>query len=346
MNEDSFLVLTPPALSSDIDAVLVVADGMGGHQAGEVASQTLVELLDGLFRSQDYRGMVAYNVQHEDYYVVVLKEVLEWANERLYQLAASRAEFTGMGTTITSVLIAQGKCFWGHVGDSRAYLFREQQLHQLTVDHTWVKEQVSAGLLSSEEASVHPRRNVLTRALAGGSLVRVDRDMFTLHVGDRLLLCSDGLSGVVQDAEIREILAAENDPQQACDHLGALANQRGGPDNITILIAYVVNEASLRPIPEGRILGPLTQQNVVGSNGAPAREVGLPDTKSRSSHGWNRFKPYLALSGMMLIGAVLSGLGMLFFVEIIPQRLLSLIAGAVVIFSWGALLGKLSDSRD
>lgn len=347
LNEDSFLVLTPPALSSDIDALLVVADGMGGHQAGEVASQSLVELLDGLFRSQDYRSMVAYNARHEDYYVVVLKEVLEWANERLYQMAASRAEFNGMGTTITVVLIAQGKCFWGHVGDSRAYLLHEHQLHQLTMDHTWVNEQVSAGLLSHEEASVHPRRNVLTRVLAGGSLVRVDRDMFTLVAGDRLLLCSDGLSGVIQGAEIQEVLATESDPQQACDRLGALANQRGGPDNITVLTAYVVNEGvSLRAISEGRVLGPLPEFRVAASNSAPTSENTTPVTKVKSNQAWSRFKLYLTLSGKLLIGSMLSGLGMLLLDQINIPKPLSLTVGAIVIFSWGALLGKLSSFRD
>jgi len=346
LNEDSYLILTSPALSSDIEAVLVVADGMGGHQAGEIASQSLVELLEGVFRSGDYRSMVGYNDQHEDYYVVVLKEVLEWANERLYQLATSRAELRGMGTTVVAVLIAGGKCFWGNVGDSRAYLLRRGQLRQFTVDHTWVNEQVSAGLLSWEEASVHPKRNVLTRALGGDSLVRVERDMFVLEVGDRLLLCSDGLSGVVEGAEIQAILANERDPQQACNRLGTLANQRGGPDNITILIADIGKEGLANPLPDGRVVGPVLVHSKSSAD-EPAHDILVSPTPGVTSGGrWHRLQKYLVLSGVLLLGAVLSSVAMLFLIAARPGNLLALMAGAVVIFSWGALVGRLNNHSD
>lgn len=342
LNEDSFLVLTPPALSAGIDALLVVADGMGGHQSGEVASQALVELLAGMFCSEDYQRIVAYSPQHEDYYVVVLKEVLEWANERLYQLAAARTELNGMGTTVTAALMARGKCFWGHVGDSRAYLLHGQQLQQLTMDHTWVNEQVIAGVLSPEEASVHPRRNVLTRALGGDPLVRIDRDMFSLHIGDRLLLCSDGLSGVVQASEIHEVLAVESDPQRACDHLGSLANQRGGPDNITILTAYVGSDTALsRPIPDGRIIGPLPiPYPVIASPSSTCEGFTQSRTDNKSRCSQSKLKAYLTLVGWLLFGVLLSGLGMLLFIVFMTSEPWSLVAVAVLIFSWGALLGR------
>jgi len=346
LNEDSYLILTPPVLSSDIEAVLVVADGMGGHQAGEIASQSLVELLEGVFRSGDYRNMVGYSDQHEDYYVVVLKEVLEWANERLYQLATSHAELHGMGTTVVAVLIAEGRCFWGNVGDSRAYLLRREQLRQFTVDHTWVNEQVSAGLLSWEEALVHPKRNVLTRALGGDSLVRVDRDMFVLEVGDRLLLCSDGLSGVVEGAEIQAILANERDPQQACNRLGTLANQRGGPDNITILIADIGKEGLANPLPDGRVVGPAPVHSKSSAD-EPAHDIFVSPTPGVTSGGrWHRLQKYLVLSGVLLLGAVLSSVAMLLLVAAEPGNLLALMTGSVVIFSWGALVGRFNNHSD
>jgi len=237
LNEDSYCVLTAPAISPEIDALLVAADGMGGHQAGEVASGYVVETMEQLFSSSAYRAWVDFNTQREDYYAAVLKEVLELINDRLYNKGAIQRELRGMGTTATVALLTGSRLFLGHVGDSRAYLLRNGKLQQLTADHSWVAEQARAGVMSAEQARMHPNKNILTRCLGNSLLVRVDRRIIPIQAGDTLLLCTDGLTGMVGDEEIRETLQKRRQPQAACDYLVDLANQRGGPDNITVLVA-------------------------------------------------------------------------------------------------------------
>ncbi len=340
LNEDSYLILTAPAIAPGMDALLAVADGMGGHRAGDVASRTLVEMLDGLFTSSAYQQHVAYSPQHTDYYVVVLKEVLEQANERLYSLSAGRPELSGMGTTVTVALLAGGRLFWGHVGDSRAYLLRNGGLQRLTHDHTWVAEQVGTGQMTIEEAARHPRRNVLTQSLGNSLLVRVERGVQQVQTGDSLLLCSDGLSGVVSDAEMQETLLAEADPQAACDRLVALANQRGGPDNITVLAARLTANGLGSNIVGGRVLGPVQHE-------APAQP--LADTL-KLRRGWRRqwvvSRRWLArrfgVALVLSLGALLSGLGTLLVGLIpFPAGLPVVAFSAVVAFVLGALLGWL-----
>jgi protein phosphatase len=243
-NEDNLCVLQPPFIVADIDTLVVVADGMGGHNAGEIASGFVTEKLGALFRSPDYRKWVDFSPVREDYYVLVLKEILEKLNDQLYQMAARREEWHGMGTTVTAGLIVGNKMYLGHAGDSRAYLLSQTSLRQLTKDHAWVMEQVAQGLLSPEQAAAHPRKNEITRAIGISSLVRVDRFIQDLSVGDALLLCTDGLTNLVSDSEIQQHLQSIADPQQCCQSLVNLANQRGGGDNITVVVVRVVSESS------------------------------------------------------------------------------------------------------
>jgi len=341
LNEDSYLILTAPAIAPEIDALLAVADGMGGHRAGDVASRTLVEMLDGLFTSSVYQQQVAYSPQHADYYVVVLKEVLEQANEQIYNSSASNPELSGMGTTATVVLIAEGRLFWGHVGDSRAYLLRNGSLQQLTHDHTWVAEQVSAGQMTPEEAARHPRRNVLTQSLGNSLLVRVERGVQPVQPDDVLLLCSDGLSGVVSDAEMQATLLAESNPQTVCDQLVALANQRGGPDNVTVLAARLVGGGFGSNVAGGRVLGPVqyeaaAQPPLVNTfklkRGRRSQWVGSGGCLAR----------WFGVALVLLLGALLSGLGALLAGLIpFPAGLPVMAFVAVVTFVLGALLGWL-----
>lgn len=254
LNEDSYCVLTAPAIAPEIEALLVAADGMGGHQAGEVASGYVVETVEQLFSSSAYRAWVDFNSQREDYYAAVLKEVLEQLNDRLHNRAAIQRELQGMGTTATVVLLTGNRLFLGHVGDSRAYLLRNGEMQQLTADHSWVAEQVRAGDISAEQARLHPNRNILTRCLGTSLLVRVDRRIVPVQVGDILLLCTDGLTNVVSDEEIREAILNHRQPQAACDYLESLANQRGGPDNITVLVARLTAEAGSN-LEDGRAVG-------------------------------------------------------------------------------------------
>jgi len=336
LNEDSYLVLTKPTIAPEIDALFAVADGMGGHQAGDVASRMLVETLDNLFTSSVYKQNVAYNPQHNDYYVVVLKEVLEQANGQIYNLSASNPKLSGMGTTATVVLLARGYIYWGHAGDSRAYLLHKGGLQRLTNDHTWVAEQVEAGQMTLEEANRHPRRNVLTQSLGNSLLIRVERGMHPVQSGDLVLLSSDGLSSVVSDVEIKEILLAEIEPQAACESLVTLANQRGGPDNITVLAARMTDGGSGSNIAGGRVVGP-AQRNVT----RPLADT-LKLRRSRRAIGRIRLARWFATMLILLFGALVSGLvALLAGILSLPTRL-SLIALVVVAaFVLGALLGWL-----
>lgn len=229
LNEDTYCVLTPPSVTPEIDALLAVADGMGGHQAGEIASGYVVKTLEQLFSSPVYQQWVDYSPEREDYYAAVLKEVLDRINDRLYTQASGQQELRGMGTTATVALFAAGQLFIGHVGDSRAYILHNGQMRQLTQDH-----------------SLAAQKNVLTRALGNSLLVRVDRSIHPVQPDDMLILCTDGLTNVVSDAEIQQAAEMNHDPQKACDTLVDLANQRGGPDNVTVLVARWTMELPVR----------------------------------------------------------------------------------------------------
>ncbi|MBN1956420.1 MAG: Stp1/IreP family PP2C-type Ser/Thr phosphatase [Anaerolineae bacterium] len=260
LNEDSYLILIAPEVAPGIDFLFAIADGMGGHRAGDVASRTLVEIFEQQFTSLAYQEQVACNQQRTDYYVVALDRLLQYANEKLFNLAASRPELSGMGTTATVVLLAHAHLFWGHVGDSRFYLLREGKLQQLTCDHNWVAEQVEAGLITLEEAAYHPQQNVLTRSLGNLATLEADCGMLPAQPDDVVLLCSDGLNKVVNDTEIRDFLTVESNLQHACECLVTLANQRGGPDNVTVLGARLAAGDPEVDYARRRILGPLTRQ--------------------------------------------------------------------------------------
>lgn len=259
LNEDGYLVLAPPAISAELTALLVVADGMGGHQAGDVASSAVVQILNELFSSTTYQQQVGYSLERDDYYVVVLKEVLEQINDRLYNMQAGRPELRGMGTTGSLALLVDQHLYIGHVGDSRIYRLHGGELQHLTNDHSWVAEQVAAGAMTPQQAASHPKRNLLTRCLGNGPVLRVERTVHQIQLGDVLLLCSDGLTGVVQDGEIGQMLAQYANPQDTCQALVDMANQRGGPDNITVLIAQVAEGAGT-DLPGGRAYGPRREE--------------------------------------------------------------------------------------
>lgn len=210
-NEDSYLVEPP---------LYAVADGMGGHRGGEVASQLALETVETLF--QEGRGTLAEQVQQ--------------ANRAVFARSAEDREVTGMGTTLTAALIGANGVHVVHVGDSRAYLLRAGALRQLTEDHTLVNRMVKAGEISAEEADVHPHRNVLLRVLGTEPEVDLDEQDVGLLAGDRLLLCSDGLTGMVTEDQIQAILEAEPRPQEAAERLVRAANRAGGLDNITVVV--------------------------------------------------------------------------------------------------------------
>jgi len=240
-NEDAYLVDPERGL-------FVVADGMGGHAAGEVASRITVESMQEFIASSDDATDSSWPFGQAGSRTPTagtrLTTAVEKANEKVMRAVASRPELKGMGTTVVAVLIDGERATLVHVGDSRAYLYRDGDLRRLTDDHSWVQEQVNAGILSEDEAKSHPLKNVVTRALGGSPHVSVDLIEVPIRPGDRFLLCSDGLTGMVADEEIHEFFRKEPVPEPAVRHLIELANERGGVDNITVIVVDVLLEGA------------------------------------------------------------------------------------------------------
>jgi PPM family protein phosphatase len=245
-NEDSFCV-SPGA------RLLIVADGMGGHAAGEVASRitvdTMCEFLGSEANDRTDDTWPDLRAKGEDVRTQAerLIAAIARANERVLEAVRAEPRLKGMGTTVVAALFDDGVVSFGHVGDSRAYLVREGRLRRLTDDHSWVHEQIAAGLITEEEARHHPLKNVVTRALGGGATVVPDVIHVPLVDGDRYVLCSDGLTAVVEDHEILDSAEANESPDGLTRKLVDLANERGGPDNITVVVADI---SVVDPAPE------------------------------------------------------------------------------------------------
>jgi PPM family protein phosphatase len=220
-NEDSYLVDEP---------LFVVADGMGGHIAGDVASSTAVSVISGNATTAS-----AENLE-------TLAELVRSANKAIWEKAGEDPGLRGMGTTCTLMLVDNSKAHFAHVGDSRAYLMRGGELSQITEDHTLVGRMVKEGKLKPEEAESHPQRSIITRALGVDSDVEVDLMSLNLIPGDRIVLNSDGLSSMISDDAIAGPLREETDPQVAAERLVELANQAGGEDNVTVVIVDVTDQ--------------------------------------------------------------------------------------------------------
>lgn len=224
----------------------VVADGMGGHQTGEVASEQALSTL---------RAKLGSTRAHPP---AALARAIQAANLAVHALATERPEHHGMGTTLTALLVDDQVGLVGHVGDSRAYRLRDGVLEQLTHDHSWVADRVRQGLLSTEEARRHRWRNVITNVLGAGPRFRLDLTTFEVRAGDRFLLCSDGVSMLVSEGLMAQILKSLP-PQGAAEALVAEANDRGSPDNVT---AVVVEIAAVAARPKG--------YDLPASDGTPA----------------------------------------------------------------------------
>ena len=225
-NQDQFVV-------DDSLGLYAIADGMGGHAAGEVASQIAINALADSVRGNGTTGESMEELGNQ------LVQAVHEGNRRICESVLARQEWRGMGTTLVALRIVGRRAVIGHVGDSRAYRARDGRLERLTSDHSWVSEQVKLGLLSDEEAARHPMRNIVTRALGNRADVEVELSVESLQDGDTLLLCSDGLNSMLGDAEILETLTAHAEPREACRALIERANARGGDDNITVIVARV-----------------------------------------------------------------------------------------------------------
>lgn len=205
--------------------LFLVADGMGGHNAGDYASQRAIELV-----------LESMTLSLEKEPVRILRDAITKANQILYQEASNTREKSGMGTTFVAAVIEREKLLVANVGDSRLYVLHDQQLRQVTLDHSLVEEMVRTGSMSSEAAYHHPKKHMITRAV--GAEADVDIDFFDVPLsGDEMILmCSDGLSNMVEDEKIRALLLAEGTTEQRAESLVQAANQKGGSDNITVIV--------------------------------------------------------------------------------------------------------------
>jgi serine/threonine protein phosphatase PrpC len=286
--------------------LLAVADGMGGAKAGEVAAQVAV---DSVARLEDGAGA-------DD-----VRDALERANRAIRRMARDDPDMSGMGTTMTAALLRDGNLDVVHVGDSRAYLWRDGHLTQVTDDHSVVAELVRRGSITPEEAETHPHRNVITRALGAEAEVTVDLLTTTLADGDVVLVCSDGLSSYVSEAAIAEVLAASGTLGETARGLVARANAAGGADNVTVVLGRVGvaaprpgGDTQESPVLEGDGAGPPTTEmrvlgGVHGHAGAgrtgslPARP---PQVLERAGRRRSRVVPVL-VGVLVLLAAVVGG---------------------------------------
>jgi serine/threonine protein phosphatase PrpC len=239
-NEDSFLC-------SETLSLFAVADGMGGHLGGERASRMAVDIVERTVTSKVASGTSGASTNGAQDLMAtqpmgnILKTAIIDADRAIYENALADSSLTGMGTTLTALLFHQKRAHVGHVGDSRAYLYRDGKARQLTDDHSWIQDQVRAGLLSPEEAKESRFRNIITRSVGFEPSVRPDMQELTVQAGDCYLLCSDGLSNCVSLEEIGQVLTTQfyRDTPGA---LIAMANDRGGDDNITCVCVYAAND--------------------------------------------------------------------------------------------------------
>ena len=287
-NEDSFVVRPP---------LFAIADGMGGAQAGEVASRLAAAVLteaDGLGSGEER-----------------VEELIQEANRRVFQRASEDAATQGMGTTMTLALVDEqaGTVAVGHVGDSRAYRLRDGELEQLTEDHSLVQELVNSGRLSEEEAGSHPQRSVITRAV--GTEPDVDVDTFTVeaHPGDLYLICSDGLTDMIGDAEIHAALdSASGNLDEAARSLAAAANRGGGEDNITVVLFEI---AAGEPTGDTQAFEPPAETDEDTLDELDAVPVVAPaelPEKPARRHGAGRGARWPALIALMLAVGVIVAL--------------------------------------
>ena len=230
-NEDSYLVVPPLGL-------FAVADGMGGHQAGEKASRMAVEIVEREVKeAEGQKGLDGEGAAK------TIKSAAQRAGAAIFDAAQADPEMSGMGTTLTALLVHGGRAHVAHVGDSRCYLYRDGKCQQLTDDHSWVSEQVRAGLLSQEEARESKFKHIITRSVGFERDVLVDANAVAVQPGDCFVLCSDGLSNYMEGDEIAKVMTAHF-YKQVPALLIALANDRGGEDNVTVVLVHAANDAA------------------------------------------------------------------------------------------------------
>ena len=224
-NQDSLFV------SGRVDLPLfIVADGMGGHNAGEIASNIAVETIKEKFIENKDTLILKENI------IKTIQDSVFEANKKIYFKSLGTPECSGMGTTLTMSYIYDGEIYIAHIGDSRAYFIRDSKIEQITEDDSLVNELIKNGSITVEEAKTHPQRNVITKALGTSIDIEIDIETIKYNTGDILIICSDGLSNMVKEDHVLNIIKSEDDVSLACERLVELAKENGGSDNITLII--------------------------------------------------------------------------------------------------------------
>jgi serine/threonine protein phosphatase PrpC len=333
-NEDNMAFVIPKDVTvmAGKGALFIVADGMGGHAAGEVASEIAVDTVSNMYYQED-----------SDDVAVSLLRAIKRANTSIHQRAAENLLRTGMGTTCVAAVLRGNMAYIANVGDSRAYLVRGNHAKQISRDHSWVAEQVRAGLLTEEQARTHAQRNVITRCL--GTQPEVDIDVFheELLEGDFLVLCTDGLSGLVSDEDLEHIVD-QFVPQESVYHLIERANENGGPDNITAIVIgvqevgeeppnmrYLVGVGGREVGEDTLTLGMFSDATYAGlSNG----EIGISSGPLRLSSGPLLSSPDSITAPQPAMGKRKSGRGRLFYptIAIVALVLITLVGGGLFYF--------------
>lgn len=224
-NQDSFFV------SKDLEFPLfIVADGMGGHKAGEIASNMAVSTIKNIFLINKE------NLNSEEEIVSTIKEAIEKANHKIYQKSKENLEYEGMGTTVTIAYIFKNEIYIGHVGDSRAYYVDDNNIVQITEDHSLVNELIKNGSITKDQGKNHPQRNIITRAIGTSNDIKADIHTMEYKENDKLIICSDGLTNMLNEDKIIEVVNGDGDIMEKCEKLVLNAKRNGGLDNITVVM--------------------------------------------------------------------------------------------------------------
>lgn len=237
-NEDALCLLSEYSL-------YIVADGMGGHSSGEVASRMAVETISNFFKmtTRDEESTWPFkeekNLRYDENRLVA---GIKWSNRRIYEAASREPKYKGMGTTIVTAFFTQGGAYLGHVGDSRGYRIRDGRIEQITEDHSLLNDYIKANKLTPEEIENFPHKNVIVRALGMKELVQVDVNRLDPRPGDYYLLCSDGLSGMISDDTILDVVLSTKDVKAACKIMVDKANEAGGTDNVTLSLIELLED--------------------------------------------------------------------------------------------------------
>ncbi|HHW32209.1 MAG TPA: Stp1/IreP family PP2C-type Ser/Thr phosphatase [Clostridiaceae bacterium] len=226
-NEDCFNAIVG---NPNVPVTFIIADGMGGHNSGEVASKMAVDIVSELIMQRAEDFLCEEKVRQ------AIVEAMNGANKAIYLYSLKQKSNAGMGTTLIVTIFLNDKIYIGHVGDSRVYLIRDGNIMRVTVDHSYIEELVRMGTLSRKEAEKHPGKNVITRALGCGEDLQIDTYCYEVMENDYYVLCTDGLTNMLSENEIKKIVENSDNPQHACDQLVKKANEYGGEDNITVIV--------------------------------------------------------------------------------------------------------------